>query len=987
MASTAALELLIQLKDEASKGVTALGKNVDKLGKGMDSAKKTSGGFFKGMGGGVGQVAALATGIGGVVAVGGLMTDFFSDAMSEAEEAQAGMAQLEAVLKSTGDAVGMTKDELLDLSEALSASNGMSKFSDDAVLAGENLLLTFTNIGQEVFPMATQAMVDMAQAMGTDVKGGAIQLGKALNDPVAGISALSRVGVTFTSQQRDMIQAMVDAGDVAGAQKIILAELGKEFGGSALAAAQTFEGRMNTLSEAFNGVKQSVGEALMPVLESVIGWLTSPEVLAGIQNVALGLVDGIGHAVEFIGQVAQTVGPIISDFMSGLFGGETSTQAGVFGAALRDGIAGAITWLSDTIATVGPVIMEFIGGLFGGDTTTQAGQFGATVRDVVVTALQTLYDIVTTIGPLVGDFIKGLFGGETTTAAGALGNTLNTVLVPAFQTLGTTIGDASTSLGDFWTGLTGGAAEGSKEVFSEMNGDVIDLRTSWEKFGDDTRISLEKSKADWDVFWTNQEQSLSKSKTDWDAFWTASGQSFESTFHITWQQFWNDTGQSLSKSRSDWDAFWLATGQGFERSFGAGSGWAKFWNDMGTELAASKVDWDAFWKDSQDSFNKSFGQDSGWSTFWATQDQSLSKSKSDWDAFWTATGQSLEKSKSDWDVFWGDLGRGIEKTKSDWNAFWTALGQGIANASKKIDELWQNIRNAIADLIAKAPGQAREIGVGIVNGIIAGVQSMGGALGGALATLVQGALNAAKNALGIKSPSLVTRRELGMPMIEGVIEGIELLQPRLNQSLSGAMAGCVQVAKDAAPQMGSAVGFWSQEMRDSLTDISILCGEGATEIVDSFIQPIEDATPTFADTCFNFGQAGAKAMSDGFVPSLHMPQGAFAPIQSDWIRDTLPMAEFWNGTTTGGGRGGILAAKGFHGWVNGPTPILAGEAGSEYVSITPRSQMGGSGGFNFNITVNASGGADGRRIADEIVDRLSVRQADMHRLMNSGGRS
>jgi hypothetical protein len=61
------------------------------------------------------------------------------------------------------------------------------------------------------------------------LSGQAIQLGKALNDPIAGISALSRVGVTFTEEQKATIESMVKMGDVAGAQKLILAELAREF--------------------------------------------------------------------------------------------------------------------------------------------------------------------------------------------------------------------------------------------------------------------------------------------------------------------------------------------------------------------------------------------------------------------------------------------------------------------------------------------------------------------------------------------------------------------------------------------------------------------------------------------------------------------------------------------------------------------------------------------------------------------------------------
>jgi phage-related minor tail protein len=118
------------------------------------------------------------------------------------------------------------------------------------------MLLTFTNIKDKVLDAATAVSVDMAQALGGDPKSQAIALGKALNDPIKGITALTRVGVTFTDEQKAQIQAMQEAGDMAGAQTVIINELNKEFGGSAKAAADAtggwseFNGRMGEAKEA-----------------------------------------------------------------------------------------------------------------------------------------------------------------------------------------------------------------------------------------------------------------------------------------------------------------------------------------------------------------------------------------------------------------------------------------------------------------------------------------------------------------------------------------------------------------------------------------------------------------------------------------------------------------------------------------------------------------------------------------------------------------
>jgi len=230
---------------------TKLNQALDNAGKKMSkwgTAAKVAGAAF---------VAGFAT---------DKVVDFLGSAVGAAQEANKILAQTEAVIKSTGGAAGVTAKQVDDLAASIAAKTGID---DEAIATGENLLLTFTNLkneagdGNDIFNQTTKVMVDMAAAMGTDASASAIQLGKAMNDPIAGISALTRVGVTFTDQQKAQIKAMVEAGDVAGAQKIILAELNKEFGGSAEAQA-TAAGKM---SVAWGNIQEQIGGLLVPALE------------------------------------------------------------------------------------------------------------------------------------------------------------------------------------------------------------------------------------------------------------------------------------------------------------------------------------------------------------------------------------------------------------------------------------------------------------------------------------------------------------------------------------------------------------------------------------------------------------------------------------------------------------------------------------------------------------------------------------------------
>ena len=156
-------------------------------------------------------------------------------------------AQLEATLKSTGSAAGVTSTALKDLAASM---RNQTAFAQADVANVENLLLTFTNLKGEIYTGALRAVLDVSTAMKTDLKSASLQVGKALNDPIRGISALAEVGVTFTTKQRDLVQSLMGSGMVMQAQQIILDELAKEFGGSATASVDTFSGALARLKNA-----------------------------------------------------------------------------------------------------------------------------------------------------------------------------------------------------------------------------------------------------------------------------------------------------------------------------------------------------------------------------------------------------------------------------------------------------------------------------------------------------------------------------------------------------------------------------------------------------------------------------------------------------------------------------------------------------------------------------------------------------------------
>lgn len=210
--------------------------------------------------------------VGAAAAMGAV--SMFKGFIAEAEESRKIGRLTAQVIKTTGGAAKVTAGQVNALATAISNKTGVD---DEAVQSASNLLLTFTGVrnevgkGNDIFNQATQSAVDMAAVLGGDASSKAIMLGKALNDPVKGITALTRAGVSFTAQQKKQIAALVKSGDTLGAQKIILKELGKEFGGAAAAAATPTQ----KLGVIFGNLKERIGTALLPVVDKLATFLGS----------------------------------------------------------------------------------------------------------------------------------------------------------------------------------------------------------------------------------------------------------------------------------------------------------------------------------------------------------------------------------------------------------------------------------------------------------------------------------------------------------------------------------------------------------------------------------------------------------------------------------------------------------------------------------------------------------------------------------------
>jgi hypothetical protein len=331
----------------------------------VDVTSRTSR-FASGMKLAVGGLAALAAGA--------------AYAFGQFEESEKIQNQTAAALKSTGHAARISGSDISDMAARLAALTGID---DEVIQSGENMLLTFTNIKNVVggeftgtFDRATGTILDMSVALGQDLNSSAIQLGKALNDPIAGITALQRVGVSFSEQTKKQIALLVKHGEITKAQGIILDELGKEFGGSAEAQA-TASGKM---SVAWGNLAETIGGVVAPVFT----WLATH-----LQTIAEFLMTNVPEAIRATKHAFNDVMDAVTPFVDLVV--DKMTPA----------IEGAVEWFQKVFQEVKPLAIALGKELF--EAATQVWQV---VEQNLWPILKDLWNVLQKLWEVVGPLVK-----------------------------------------------------------------------------------------------------------------------------------------------------------------------------------------------------------------------------------------------------------------------------------------------------------------------------------------------------------------------------------------------------------------------------------------------------------------------------------------------------------------------------------------------------------------------------------------------------
>jgi phage-related protein len=411
-------------------------KAADEVEKDFKKAARESEQALDKIGGGL---KTIGFGIAGALAGIGLGA-FLADATLEAQAANSALANTAQLIESTGAKAGVSQAQIEALATSMLFKIGID---DTAVIEASNVLLTFTQVSGPIFDETIARAADLSSVFGTDLQGATMQLGKALNDPIKGLSALSRSGVSFTAEQKEMIKAMTEGGDVAGAQRMILDELAVQFGGTAEASADSTA----RISGAFGELKEGIGAGLITALDGVTPALLTlaTDLLGPMEEIGAVLGDLAGPLLEAFG---PAVGVLIQQFADVLVDiGEIFSAlapliapiaqiVGVVATALSGALASAFTALIPVIEIVAEfidVLADRVGeALF---TAIEAvapvlESLGKTIADALVVVLPVVLDLFDAFAPLLV-IVLGLvqkLAPIFTQVAGIMATTFATVL-------------------------------------------------------------------------------------------------------------------------------------------------------------------------------------------------------------------------------------------------------------------------------------------------------------------------------------------------------------------------------------------------------------------------------------------------------------------------------------------------------------------------------------------------------------------------------
>jgi hypothetical protein len=334
------------------------------------------------------------------------------DGVKAAIEDEAAQVRLAGALER---ATGATRDQIAAVEQQITKTALATGVADDQLRPALARLAISTGDTAEAQKLLNLAL-DVAQATGKPVETVANALGKAYDGNTA---SLGKLGIGLSAAELKTMSFT----DVQG-------KLSELFGGAAAANAETFQGRMARLRVAFDEAKESIGFALLPIIERLVDFIVN-QVVPNFQKFAKAF-DPIKKAIMDNKESFQTLFNFIGDYvipiLTTLAGGALRVVGEVFGKIISI-IGAAIDKISDFVGAVRDMVNAVISaynrlptpdiGLIGGGgafaTGGSSGAISGGGNAGILAAVSGLATVSSSMAGLAGGGGGG--GGKGATAA------------------------------------------------------------------------------------------------------------------------------------------------------------------------------------------------------------------------------------------------------------------------------------------------------------------------------------------------------------------------------------------------------------------------------------------------------------------------------------------------------------------------------------------------------------------------------------------
>jgi hypothetical protein len=257
------------------------------------------------------------------------------DGVKAAIEDEAAQVRLAAALE---NATGATRDQIAAVEEQISKTALATGVADDQLRPALQRLAVSTGDTTKAQELLNLAL-DVAQATGKPLETVANALGRAYD---GNTTSLGKLGIGLSAAELKTMSFT----DVQG-------RLSELFGGAAAKNAETFQGRIARLKVAFDEAKETIGFALLPIIERLVDFVVN-QVVPNLQKFASAfdpIVKAINENKDSFQRLFNFIGDYVIPILTTLAGGALKVVGEVFGRII--GIIGsAIDKIADFVESV-----------------------------------------------------------------------------------------------------------------------------------------------------------------------------------------------------------------------------------------------------------------------------------------------------------------------------------------------------------------------------------------------------------------------------------------------------------------------------------------------------------------------------------------------------------------------------------------------------------------------------------------------------------